>query len=627
MNTPTEILKKYWGFDSFRPQQLEIIEAVLNNKDTTALLPTGGGKSICYQIPALIKEGVCIVISPLIALIQDQINSLDKRGIKAFYIPSGSHQDEIVRIFDNLKFGNYKFLYLSPERIQSKFIQEKIKQLSVSFFAVDEAHCISEWGHDFRPSYTQLSILKELKENTPVIALTATATNKVLEDIYSTLSLNEPLTFKKSFYKPNLGYRILKSEDKLYRLKEIFTKIKAPAIVYVSSRKKTIELSNFLNSKGFKATSYHGGLSLSEKEIAYKNWMNNTCRIIVATNAFGMGIDRADVKIVVHYDIPNSIENYVQEAGRAGRNNESCYAIMLTNESDIKLTLNLFKDSQPSLEEIKHVHTKLHQYFKIANGEFIDTGFDFNILDFCNIYNLPVRKVYNILQILNNFGIIELNHFNQKKSTLQFLIPYGQLSKYKLANPKKNKFIDTLLRMYGGLFEQDVSINEFAIAKILGITSKHLIHLLDELHNDQIVNYKKSSKDSMLYFLHPREDNRTINRFSKKIKNLLTYKAQKLGNIIQFIQNDAVCRNIQLLNYFNEPNAKECGICDVCLKKEKIIDVSKEILAIIKDNREISSREICEKLNYKERDILIHLRKLLGEEKIKVTNYNTYLLA
>ncbi|WP_299679057.1 ATP-dependent DNA helicase RecQ [uncultured Tenacibaculum sp.] len=626
MNSPVDILKRYWGFDTFRTQQLEIIESVLNDKDTIALLPTGGGKSICYQIPALIKEGICIVVSPLIALINDQVNSLDAKGIKAFHIPAGSSQDEVVRIFDNLKFGNYKFLYLSPERIQSKFIQEKIKQLPISFFAIDEAHCISEWGHDFRPSYAELSILKELKNDTPIIALTATATKKVLVDIDSTLHLKEPILFKKSFYKPNLSYRILKSEDKLYRLKEIFTKINSPAIVYVSSRKKTVEISNFLNANGFKSASYHAGLSAIEKEVAYKSWMNNRTPIMVATNAFGMGIDRPDVKVVIHYNIPSSIENYVQEAGRAGRNSDNSYAITLTNESDIKLTLNLFESSQPTLKEIKFTHAKLYQYYQIAKGELVETGFDFNILEFCNVYNLPTRKVFNILQILNNFGIIELNHFSQKKSTLQFLIHHNQLNSYKSANGRKIKFIDTLLRMYGGLFEQEVQINEFTIGKLVGITSTRVIDILNELHIDQIINYKKSSKNSTLYFLHPREDDLTINRSSKKITQLLSYKHEKIKNLIQFIKNDTVCRSVQLLSYFGEENPKVCNTCDVCLRKEKIIDVSSQILNLIKERTEISSREICQILNYKERDILIHLRKLLAEEKIKVTNYNTYLL-
>ena len=394
----------------------------------------------------------------------------------------------------------------------------------------------------------------------------------------------------------------------------------------MSSRKKTVEISNFLNANGFKSASYHAGLSAIEKEVAYKSWMNNRTPIMVATNAFGMGIDRPDVKVVIHYNIPSSIENYVQEAGRAGRNSDNSYAITLTNESDIKLTLNLFESSQPTLKEIKFTHAKLYQYYQIAKGELVETGFDFNILEFCNVYNLPTRKVFNILQILNNFGIIELNHFSQKKSTLQFLIHHNQLNSYKSANGRKIKFIDTLLRMYGGLFEQEVQINEFTIGKLVGITSTRVIDILNELHIDQIINYKKSSKNSTLYFLHPREDDLTINRSSKKITQLLSYKHEKIKNLIQFIENDTVCRSIQLLSYFGEENPKVCNTCDVCLRKEKIIDVSSQILNLIKERTEISSREICQILNYKERDILIHLRKLLAEEKIKVTNYNTYLL-
>ncbi len=627
MNKPVEILKKYWGFDSFRAQQLETINAVLNNQDVITLLPTGGGKSLCYQIPALIKDGTCIVVSPLIALINDQIDSLKAKGITALNIPAGSDQDEIVRIFDNLKYGNYKFLYLSPERIQSKFIQEKIKQLPISFFAIDEAHCISEWGQDFRPSYTLLSVLKELKDNTSIIALTATATSKVINDIEVILKLENTTLFKKSFYKENLSYTILKSEDKLYRLQQIFSKTNSPAIIYVNSRKRTFEIANFLKANGFKATSYHGGLTSVEKETAYKSWLSNSTPIIVATNAFGMGIDRPDVNLVVHYDIPSSVENYVQEAGRAGRDGKKSYAIMLTNTSDLKLTLNLFENAQPSLAEIKLVHSKLYQYFQIAKGEHIETSFDFNILDFSSIYNLKVRKVFNALQLLNNFGIIELNHFGQKRSSIQFLINRNELYNYKSNDNIKRKLLDTLLRMYGGVFEQEVRINEFSIAKHLGSTSQRVIKLLTELNTEEVINYQKSSKNSSLFFLHPREDDLTINRFSKKIQQVLQHKYNKLKTLVNLIENDTICRSIQILNYFEEKSHKDCGICDVCLAKQKVQNISSEVLDIIKTYGEISSRDICNKLNYKERDILIHLRKLLAEEKIRVSNYNTYLLA
>ena len=319
-----KILQHYWGYTSFRAPQQKIITTVLNGKNTIALLPTGGGKSICFQVPALVNEGVCIVISPLIAFMQDQVDSLINKGIKATTIPSGSSQDAIITLFDNIRFGNIKFLYLSPERLQSRFIQDKIKQLNVNLIAIDEAHCISEWGHDFRPSYQNIAILKELHPTTNIIALTATATKKVIDDIIISLGIENPTIFKKSFFRENLAYQIFNTDDKLGKLHQIFTKTKAPAIVYVNSRAKTKDICAYLNVNGFKSTYYHGGLSNTEKQLSFDNWITEKTPIIVATNAFGMGIDKPNVKVVIHLNLPASIENYIQEAGRGGRNGKDC---------------------------------------------------------------------------------------------------------------------------------------------------------------------------------------------------------------------------------------------------------------------------------------------------------------
>ncbi|SEE62788.1 ATP-dependent DNA helicase RecQ [Tenacibaculum sp. MAR_2010_89] len=622
------ILNQYWGYTSFRHPQEEIINAVLNYKDTIALLPTGGGKSICFQIPALINEGVCIVISPLLALIQDQVESLTKRGIKATTIPSGSSQDEIITLFDNIRFGNYKFLYLSPERLQSRFIQEKIKQLTVNLIAIDEAHCISEWGHDFRPSYTNISILRELHSNINIIALTASATNKVIDDIKSYLELKSSNLFKKSFNRQNLAYQIFNTEDKLYKITQIFTKIKAPAIVYVSSRNRTKEISAYLNAKGFKSSFYHGGLSALEKQISFDNWMSESTPIMVATNAFGMGIDKSNVRVVIHLNLPSSLENYIQEAGRGGRDGKKAFSVILTNKSDVNSLKELQQKQYPTINEIKIIHKKLYQHFQISKGEHIESSFDFDFLAFSNKYNFIPNKVSNALQLLNNNGVITLNSSFKQKSTIQFIASSKQIINYSKHNSTTKTFIQALLRIYGGVFEQPVKINEFYIAKKASITSTKVVQLLDDLVEKGYLEYKKSTKNTELFFLLPREDDYIINRISKNIKAFYKQKKQKVNDITFFVENNTVCRSIQLLNYFDEETTKKCGICDVCLRDKKGIKNNIEILIlnIIKEHKELSSKEICTLVKVKEGDILIHLRKLLANEIIGITNYNKYFI-
>ncbi|MBS9774411.1 MAG: RecQ family ATP-dependent DNA helicase [Tenacibaculum sp.] len=627
MNLSTDILQKYWGFNSFVNLQEEIIKSVLEEKDTIALLPTGGGKSICFQVPAMLKNGVCIVVSPLIALIQDQVNSLLNKGIKATFIPSGTSQDEIITLFDNVKFGNFKFLYVSPERLQSKFIQNKIGELKVSLIAIDEAHCISEWGHDFRPSYRNINVLREIHPNVNFIALTASATKKVLNDINISLGLKSPNIFKKSFFRDNLAYQIHYTEDKFYKLKQLLTKNKSSAIVYVNTRKRTKEISTFLNANGFKSGFYNGGLSYIEKQTALNNWITENTPIIVATNAFGMGIDKPNVSLVIHFNLPNSIENYIQEAGRAGRDGNKALSVVLTNESDIVTTKKLQEVSFPTINEIKEIHEKLYQHFQIAKGELIEEKFDFNLLEFCNKYNFIPNKLFNAVQILHNNGVLSINYNSQKNSTIKFLVNSNQLLHYSATNLSRKKFIQSLLRMYGGVFEQEVKIDEFYLAKKTEVTSWIVIKNLEKLAEDNIIEYNKSTSNPELYFLQPREDDKTINRISKKITSYLNQKKHKTDEIINFIKEDSICRSVQILNYFDEKSVKKCGMCDVCLKTKSFVkNITEQIIELIKINKELSSRDICEKINAKEEDVLINLRLLLSEEKIKINTYNKYIL-
>jgi ATP-dependent DNA helicase RecQ len=628
MISAKEILKEYWGFSSFRIPQEEIIEAVLQQKDVITLLPTGGGKSICFQVPALVKEGVCLVISPLIALMQDQVKNLKNRNVKATTIKAGSSQNDIITLFDNIKFGNIKFLYISPERLQSTFIQQKIKELNVSFVAIDEAHCISEWGHDFRPSYRNIKVLKEIIPDVNFIALTATANKKVIEDISTNLELKNPEVFKKSFARENLAYQVFSVEDKLLRLEQIFAKTKSPAIIYVNSRKKTVELANFLNARNFKSSFYHGGLSVKEKQISFDNWMTEKTPIMISTNAFGMGIDKSNVGIVVHFDVPFSIENYIQESGRAGRNEKKSFAVLLKNENDISIYKEQVKKGLPSLLEIKEVHRKLYQYFRISNGEISENSYSFNLLEFSEIYKLTPVKVDAILKILSNNGVFELTNTYNQKSTVIFNSSSRNVISHAIRNIYTKRFIDTLLRTYTGLFEQEVKIDEFLLAKKNNITSKQVIANLERLQQEEILTYNSVKTDTEIRFLVPREDDKTINRFSKEISRFLKQKEEKSVDFLTYISNNKVCRSIQILDYFDEVSTKNCGICDVCLskKRDNKKDISFEILSILKEKKEGTSQEINQHLKANEKDILIHLQQLLAQGQIQINHQNKYQL-
>ena len=628
MISPQDILLKYWGYNSFRASQEAIIDKVLENKDVLALLPTGGGKSLCYQVPALAREGVCLVISPLISLMKDQIENLDSKGIKASTIKSKSSIDDIVALFDNLKYGHSKFLYLSPERLQSEFILQKIKEIPINLIAIDEAHCISEWGHDFRPSYRHIKKIREIVPDITMIALTATATQKVIEDIVTNLALKNVSVFKKSFYRDNLAYQIFTHENKLGRLVQIFKKNPFPTIVYVNSRRKTEEISNFINSKGCSSTFYHGGMSADYKSKAFEEWMKEEKIIMVATNSFGMGIDKPNVKIVVHLDLPNSIENYLQEAGRGGRNGEKSFSVVLQNENDILSYKRNTLENIQTIKEIKEVHQKLYQYFQVAKGEKPETTFDFNFLDFCQLYKLEQKKTSNVIQILKKNEIIDVNPKFYQKSTILFTTTSKQLIHYKFNSKLSKKLVNFLLRSFGGVFQKETKINEFDIAKRLQTNSNIIKEELKKLEESNLLLYKETNSDEEFVFLVPREDDITINRVSKTIQSYLTQQVKKSENLISFIKNDTICRSIQLLNYFGETAVSDCGMCDVCItkKNENPKDLDHQIIQLFKNRKEISQEEIITLLPTYEKAILIHLRKLISKDIIGITNDNKFFL-
>lgn len=627
MDTPQEILKKYWGYDQFINPQEEIISSVLKGKNTIVLLPTSGGKSICYQVPGLILEGVCIVISPLIALIHDQVNYLKEKNIKAIALTSQLSQDEIIIAFDNLQFGNFKFLYLSPEKLQSSFIQEKILQLNISLIAIDEAHCISEWGHDFRPSYLKLSLLKELKPEATFIALTATATQRVLEDIQNNLELKEATIIKKSFKRENLIYHVRITEDIYGKLLQILSKINASTIIYTNNRKQTKEVCNFLQKNNFKSSFYHGGLSNVEKTEAYTNWMSDKTPIMVATNAFGMGINKLNVRAVIHINIPNSLENYIQEAGRAGRDGKISYAIILANKTTLYEASAKFEATTATTKTVKLVYHHLNQYYAISLGEKPTQLFNFSLQEFCATYNLNLLLTNNAIRILERENILLLDENFNKKSTLKFLINSDQIFEYLNNHPSTNELIKLILRSYGGIFEHYTIINEYKLSKKLNFPKNKVVKQLRELHSNGIVHYSYENTASRLSFLIARDDNYTINSISKNIEQQNNLKSEKLKAVISYIENTKTCRTLQFLSYFNEYATVSCGTCDNCLSKKaknnSVKSILNQILELLK-YRILSSQELVVLLNYSESEILNSLKILLEKNKITITSQNKF---
>ncbi|MBU2997329.1 RecQ family ATP-dependent DNA helicase [Cellulophaga baltica] len=624
---PKDILKKYWGFSDFRASQEQIITAILDQKDVLALLPTGGGKSLCFQIPALANEGICIVVSPLIALIKNQVDNLKQKGIKALALTGGVSQNEVIDLLDNCMYGNYKFLYLSPERLQQEIVKNRIQQMNVNLIAIDEAHCISQWGNDFRPSYLNCAVLRDLSPDTPIIALTATATKQVAEDIVSNLRLQEPLVEKSSYARENIVFSVRWDEDKAYQLKTILSKTRQSAIVYVRTRKLSNQLSNYLLQQNISATFFHGGLNKKEKETRLQDWLHDKVQVMVATNAFGMGIDKPDVGTVVHYQISDSIENYFQEAGRAGRNGEASKAIVLVNNADENQLKKQFINGLPTLSFLKLLYNKLNNYFQISFGESSEEAHQLNLNDFCTVYKLNNFMVYNGLRVLDQNSVIALSESFSKKTSIQFIATKNQVFDYLDTYQKSAPIIQTILRTYGGIFEYDTKINTWSIAKKANTPETIVVKTLEQLKKDEIITYHAQHNDIELVFLVPREDERTINLFGKKVELLIEQKTKNIDAVLGYLKNDTVCRSQQLLSYFGEKREK-CGKCDVCTKKPAIAD---EILELVKEAighqlkiKPQSSRELIKNVLYKEESIFIAIQSLLGDEKIEITATNEY---
>jgi ATP-dependent DNA helicase RecQ len=629
MQTALQILQKYWKHDSFRLPQDEIINSVLEGKDTFGLMPTGGGKSVCFQVPALMKDGICLVISPLVALMKDQVQQLQKLDIKAIALTGGIQSDEMITLLDNCEFGNYKFLYLSPERLQSDWILERIKNLPINLIAIDEAHCVSQWGHDFRPAYLKIVHLKTHFPKVPFLALTASATKTVLEDVILQLGLEKPALFQKSFARKNIAYMVFEVEDKLYRMEQILKKNPQPSIIYVRNRKSCSETASQLQSLGFKTTYYHGGLSVKEKEKNMDLWMNEDVQIMVATNAFGMGIDKSNVKTVIHIHLPESMESYYQEAGRAGRDEQKAFAVLLTSPSDKAHAQSQFINVLPDKKILTQIYIKLCTYFRIAYGEGINDQFSFNLNHFCQKYGFPTLKTFNAIQFLDRQGILSLSQEYSERITMQFIIESKEVIRYMSLNPNEDAVILAILRTYPGIYESQTAINLSLITKKASCDEAQILSILEKLKTLDIIEYHKKNNDATIIFNEVREDERTINRVSKYLETQNKQKIAQFESVLNYINEKKVCKSKLILNYFGEKTETDCGICSPCItKRTKQSDtslISGKVIELLKI-QDLNSREIQKLTKNTEDDIIFALQNLLENNKIAVKPNNKYSL-
>lgn len=625
----SHILKKYWGFDQFRGSQAAIIDAAIQGEDVLALLPTGGGKSVCYQVPALTQEGICIVVSPLIALIEDQVNALKQKGIKALGLTGGLKFQEVLTLLDNCLYGNYRFLYLSPERLQQELVREKIQGMQVSLIAIDEAHCISQWGHDFRPAYLDCAILRELHPNTPVMALTATATKRVARDIIENLNLNEARVFKDSFLRQNISYEVFWEEDKRYRLQILCKQARGSGIIYVRSRRMTEELAQLLNRNGLSAHYFHGGMPAAEKSKKLRAWLENRVQFMVATNAFGMGVDKPDVGLVVHYQIPDSLENYFQESGRAGRDGQAAKAILLTNEADEIRLKEQFLSVLPTTDFLKLVYRKLNNYFQIPYGGGEHESYPFHFDAFCEAYDFPYMLAFNALRILDQQSVISLSQEFSRHTTIKVTASKTALFQYMETHQRMARIIQVILRTYGGVFDFETRINPVLISNKMGIPEQEILNCLKKMEADGLIELTIQDRDMKITFLIPREDDRVINRFAKTVTAHHKLKEQNLRHMVDYLHNDKTCRSKQLLQYFGEVLESDCRQCDVCLRKYGASgassDLPERILAHLGDSA-CTSREIIANLPDQEEYILESLRTLLEAGRISLNHKNEYIL-
>lgn len=575
-DTLTGILKEYWGHDRFRPLQLDIIQSVMAGRDTLALLPTGGGKSICFQVPALAMNGLCVVVSPLVALMKDQVENLVRRGISAYYLHAAMGWRQMEITLDNCRFGKAKFLYLSPERLKTKAFRDRFASMDVSFVAIDEAHCISEWGYDFRPPYLEIAQLRELKPKIPFLALTASATQQVQGDIKERLGFGkDSLTFRQTFDRPNIVYSVSISDDKYSVLHRALEKVKGSAIVYVRNRKLTRNLSEWIESQGISSTYYHAGLDHEQRSQRQDDWIKGKCRVVVATNAFGMGIDKPDVRLVVHFALPDSLEAYYQEAGRAGRDGRRAHALSLVAQSDLDALKQSIDKQFPPIKDVQRTYESLGNFLQIPMTQGDGHSFDFDLTSFCQVFKLKPVAVLIHLKMLEQAGYLLLNEAVERNAAAHIIPNHAEIIQFKQDNPRYEPLITSMLRLHGGLLDDYVKIYEDKIARALSIKREEVVNQLAELHKLQVVDYLPPSESPKITYTQPRVSRGQVmfdHAFIRSRKSAIT---KRVHAVISYAERDT-CRGNAILAYFDENQPSSCGHCDSCIRP---IRAQKDVVA------------------------------------------------
>ena len=621
MATASEILKTYWGYDTFREPQEEIISAVVAGKPTLALLPTGGGKSICFQVPGLMLDGLCLVISPLIALMKDQVEQLRRRGIRAEALYAGMSQRELDVTLDNCIYGPVKFLYVSPERLQSSLFLARAEKMNFSMIAVDEAHCISQWGYDFRPPYLEINDFIKVFGIERKVALTATATKKVKADILEKLGMPDADVFTKSFARHNLSYSVFELESKFQKLLTVLRNVQGSALVYLRSRKRTQEIAEKLSRHQISASFYHAGLTGEEREKRQMDWINNQIRVMVATNAFGMGIDKPDVRSVIHLDIPDSLEAYYQEAGRAGRDGQMSYATLLFHRGDEKDLISRIEKSHVSIETIGRVYQALSNHYKLAIGSRVEGSFDFEVDRFSETYNLSVNDVYYSLKKLEEEGLMQLSDSFFQNSRLLFVLSKEDLYRFEIAHPQLERVIKGVLRLYGGeVFSEYMVVKESELAKLLNVSKGQIVKWLHDLAKYDVVDYKCFSNKQQLGFLTPRLNINALPIDRERLNHRKELAMQKAQAVVNYLR-ETKCRTRLLQSYFDELSDNNCGKCDYCLSVKRMGDTSLSpgsLLAFLKSEKKVSIADLSVQFQSEENEVLNTLRILVAEGWVKL---------